>query len=76
MGFSLTEASQAEGEIKVGAAFSAEAVLVFSDQGHSHATGLESCPCEHLGKVTTPVKECLEDWIFQQNNKTGSQTKM
>lgn len=44
MGFSLTEASQAGGEIKVGAAFSAEAVLVFSDQGHSHATGLENCP--------------------------------
>lgn len=54
VGFSLTEASQAEGEINVGAAFSAEAVLVFSDQGHSRATGLENCPCEHLGKVTTP----------------------
>lgn len=76
MGFSLIEASQAEGEIKVGAAFSAEAVLVFSDQGHSLDTGLENCPCEHLWKVSQPVKECLEDWILQQNNKIGSQSKM
>lgn len=57
MGFSLTEASQAGGEIKGGAAFSAEAVLVFRDQGHSHATGLENCPQEHLEKVTAPLKE-------------------
>ena len=57
MGFSLTEASPAGGEIKGGAAFSAEAVLVFRDQGHSHATGLENCPQEHLEKVTAPLKE-------------------
>lgn len=57
MGLSLTEASQAGGEIKVGAAFSAKAVLVFSNQGHSHGTGLENCPQEHLEKVTTALKE-------------------
>lgn len=33
------------------AAFSANVVLVLTDQGHSHPIGFENCPLEHVEKA-------------------------